>query len=43
VNESQSNMGPARAGRLFLAWLAVTVPLVWGVAQTLRKALALFE
>jgi hypothetical protein len=24
------------------AWLAVGLPLLWGVAQTLKKALALF-
>ncbi len=28
---------------LALAWLAVGVPLLWGVAQTLRKALVLFS
>jgi hypothetical protein len=27
---------------LVLAWLAVGAPLVWGVAQTFKKALALF-
>lgn len=27
---------------LALAWLVVGVPLLWGVAQTLKKALALF-
>jgi hypothetical protein len=27
---------------LLLAWLAVGVPLLWGVAATLKKALALF-
>ncbi len=27
---------------LILAWLAVGIPLVWGVAQTFKKALALF-
>jgi hypothetical protein len=26
-----------------LAWLAVGVPLAWGVSQTLIKALALFR
>ena len=25
-----------------LAWLAVGVPLLWGVVQTLKKAMALF-
>jgi hypothetical protein len=28
--------------KLALAWLAVGVPLLWGVVQTLRKATALF-
>jgi hypothetical protein len=27
---------------LILAWLAVGIPLLWGVAQTFKKALALF-
>ena len=29
-------------GKLVLAWLAVGVPLLWGVVQTLKKAMALF-
>ena len=28
---------------LILAWLAVGAPLLWGVAQTFKKALALFH
>ena len=28
---------------LVLAWLAVGVPLLWGVVETLRKAMALFH
>ena len=27
---------------LALAWLAVGLPLLWGVVQTLKKAMALF-
>jgi hypothetical protein len=27
---------------LVLAWLAVGLPLLWGVAQTISKAMALF-
>jgi hypothetical protein len=27
---------------LALAWLAVGVPLAWGVVETLKKAMALF-
>ena len=26
-----------------LAWLAVGIPLAWGVSQTLMKSLALFK
>jgi len=28
---------------LVLFWLYVTLPLLWGVASTLKKALALFD
>lgn len=28
---------------MIFAWAAVGVPLLWGVAQTLKKALALFS
>jgi len=28
--------------KLALAWLAVGMPLLWGVVQTVKKALALF-
>ncbi len=28
--------------KLALAWLAVGLPLAWGVVQTLKKAMALF-
>ena len=38
---SQSNQSNS-AITLALAWLAVGVPLLWGVVQTLKKALALF-
>jgi hypothetical protein len=31
------------AATLVLAWLAVGLPLLWGVGQTLSKALALFH
>ena len=30
------------AVKLALAWLAVGVPLVWGIFETLKKAMALF-
>jgi hypothetical protein len=31
----------AEKARLILAWLAVLVPLVWGVSATVREAAAL--
>jgi hypothetical protein len=34
---------PTNVLELVLAWLAVGVPLLWGVVQTLRKATALFR
>jgi hypothetical protein len=38
---SSSRVGEAVA--LVLSWVAVGLPLAWGVAETLRKALALFN
>jgi len=40
-----STAAPSGSGvlALALAWLAVAVPLTWGVAQTIKKALALFS
>ena len=41
--------GTSAAGRgssvlaLVLAWLAVSLPLAWGITETFRKALALFS
>jgi len=37
-----SNESPSSPAIVFLAWLAVGAPLLWGVAQTFKKALALF-
>ena len=34
---------PSQIGAMILAWAAVGLPLLWGVAQTLKKALALFR
>jgi hypothetical protein len=39
MNES----GKSSPVALALAWLAVGVPLAWGVWQTLMKSLALFQ
>jgi hypothetical protein len=38
-----SRAGSGLAIKLTLAWLAVGVPLLWGVVETLRKAMALFR
>ena len=35
--------GTSHVLALALAWAAVGLPLAWGVAETLRKALALFQ
>ena len=33
---------PSPTAAVILAWLAVGAPLLWGVAQTIKKALLLF-
>jgi hypothetical protein len=38
-NEKAKGTAPVK---LALAWLAVGIPLAWGVVETLKKALALF-
>ncbi|MEA3152279.1 MAG: hypothetical protein QOD56_3218 [Gammaproteobacteria bacterium] len=30
-------------GRMFVLWLAVGIPLLWGVTKTLQNALKLFH
>jgi len=44
-SSSQSvSLGPSRAGAtLALAWLAVGIPIAWGVWVTLQSALVLFR
>ena len=37
-----SDESPSSPVILVLAWLAVGLPLLWGVAQTFKKALTLF-
>jgi hypothetical protein len=41
----ETNRSPAAPGRvlLILAWSAVGIPLLWGVVQTIEKALPLFR
>ena len=40
--EARAPGAPSNPMILVLAWLAVGLPLAWGVAQTIKKALALF-
>lgn len=48
ANDEKASATATPAGQsqglvLVLSWLAVGAPLLWGVAQTIRKALALFR
>ena len=47
MNISQAQVRPVSDGgqvvALVLAWLGVGLPLAWGVLETLRKAMALFQ
>ena len=43
THENAESRRRSKAGiKLTLAWLAVGGPLLWGVVETLRKAMALF-
>jgi hypothetical protein len=42
VPNPSSSVPPSNVAVLALAWLVVLIPLAWGVAQTIKKALALF-
>jgi hypothetical protein len=39
----QPGTGGQNRGVVVLAWLLVSVPLLWGVWQTIKKAAALFR
>jgi hypothetical protein len=43
ANQSESGSGRQRMGGVLVAWLLVSVPLIWGVWQTIKKASALFR
>jgi hypothetical protein len=45
ANDDRSNPNPRSSSPLLLAfaWLAVGVPLLWGVVETVEKALPLFR
>ena len=40
---SGSTSGPRQKIQLLLAWLVVSVPLLWGIWQTIKKAALLFR
>jgi hypothetical protein len=40
---ASSTRHPSQVVTLVVAWTAVGLPLAWGVAETMRKALALFQ
>jgi hypothetical protein len=42
TNDERTNDGKNDTVKLALAWLAVGLPLAWGVVMTLKKAVALF-
>ena len=42
-NARAADNRPSQVVALLLSWTAVGIPLAWGVAETLRKALALFQ
>jgi hypothetical protein len=43
ANQSETGSGQQRLAVVLLAWLLVSVPLIWGVWQTIKKASALFR
>jgi len=38
-----SDIDRGEAARVALTWLVVAIPALWGVAQVVRNALALFK
>jgi len=42
-SNSPGSPGASQAVALLLSWIAVGIPLAWGVVETFRKALALFQ
>jgi len=43
LNGSESGTEPPGLAVVLVAWLLVSVPLLWGVWQTIKKASALFR
>ena len=43
ISNSPGSSGARQVVALFLSWCAVGIPLAWGVTETFRKSLALFQ
>jgi hypothetical protein len=42
AGESGEEVRPGQWGLVAIAWLAVSIPLLWGVWMTIKRAAALF-
>jgi hypothetical protein len=43
MEQNSTSSAPSQVLALVISWGAVGLPLAWGVFETLRKTLALFE
>jgi hypothetical protein len=43
TTDGSDRPGPSNWGVVVLAWLPVTLPLLWGIWQTVKKAAVLFR
>ena len=43
MSDSQERIDGAERLRVLLTWLVVAIPALWGVAQVVQRALALFR
>jgi hypothetical protein len=43
VDERQAGQRSSNWALVILAWLPVTIPLLWGIWQTVKKAAVLFR
>lgn len=43
MSESREGIDSAERIRVLLTWLVVAIPALWGVAQVVQRAMALFR
>jgi hypothetical protein len=43
MSESREGIDGAERIRVLLTWLVVAIPALWGVAQVVKRAMALFR